>query len=253
MAEGVIQSEGFLHTEDGAQLSPRFGFIFWLHTINIAQTIPNATWTPIAFNQLSSTIGGAWTTYVPAATTIAAGSDAQVLPQATINVASTTGFATAGYLVIRISGTDRVIAYTGKNATQFTGCTLGVGTMATGQAIAQANVEFNMPSRTVGPAIAELAWASSATGLRGTRFRGLNALGAGAHLNAGTNVVPAGVASADPFVRSVACEQPAWAAVVAPSSGSLRVEGFQSSGGNLDCVADQLAAPRLVVQALSGI
>jgi hypothetical protein len=251
MAEGVIQSEGFLFTEDGAQFSAKQGLVFWQH--GVSQTIPNAVWTPIAFNSLSSTVGAGWTTYVPAATTIAAGSDTAVLPQATINVASTTGFATAGYLVIRISSTDRVIAYTGKNATQFTGCTLGVGTMATGQVIAQANVEFNMPSRTVGPAVAELAWASSAVGLRGTRFRGLNALGAGFHLNAGTTVVPAGVASADPLVRSVATEQPAYAAVVSPSTGSLRVEGFQSSGGILDCPVDQLAAPRLVIQSLSAI
>lgn len=250
MAEGLIQSEGFVFTEDGAPLSIKTPLVFWQHAVS--QTLPNAAWTPIAFNSLSTTVGGGWTTYVPASTTIAAGSDTAVLPQATINVASTTGFATAGYLVIRISGTDRVINYTGKNATQFTGCTLGVGTMATGQAIAQANVEFNMPFRTVGPAVAELAWASSATGLRGTRFRGLNALGAGFHLNAGTNVVPAGVASADPLVRSVATEQPAYAGIVAPSTGSLRVEGFQSSGGNLDSPVDQLAAPRLVIQALSG-
>lgn len=252
MAEGVIQSEGFLFTEDGVSLVPRLPFIFWQH--GVAQTLPNAAWTPVAWNSLNSHVGGPWfkdsngVLYAAASTTIAAGSDTVVLPAATINVASTTGFATAGYLVIRISGTDRVIQYTGKNSTQFTGCTLGVGTMATGQPIAQANVEFNCPTGTIGPLIAELAWASSAVGLRGTRIRAVNGLAPGVHLNGATTVVPAGVASADPMVRSIAVEQP----LSVGAGRSYRIEGFQSSGGNLDSSVDQLAAPRLVIQGVSG-
>jgi hypothetical protein len=69
------------------------------------------------------------------ATTIAAGSNAQSLPQATINVASTTGFATSGTaLVVTSTGTQRV-AYTGITGTTLTGCTGGTGTMSTGGAV----------------------------------------------------------------------------------------------------------------------
>lgn len=66
-----------------------------------------------------------------ASTTIASASNGQVLPQATINVASTTGFLSAGTLQI---GADQV-TYTGKTATAFTGCSGGTGTLSTGQTV----------------------------------------------------------------------------------------------------------------------
>jgi hypothetical protein len=69
------------------------------------------------------------------ATTIAAGSNAAVLPQATINVAATAGFPQAGQLLITISGAQQLITYTGITATSFTGCSGGTGTMATAQAV----------------------------------------------------------------------------------------------------------------------
>ena len=221
--------------------------VFWQHPVT--QTLPNAAWSPMAWNSLLSTVGEGWTTYVPASTTIAVGSNGAVLPQATINLTDASGLAAAGYTAIRISGKDTVVQYTSHNATQILGCTGGSGTLATGQAVAQANVEFNMPVNTVGPLIAELAWASSATGLRGTRLRALNALGAGFHLNGGTDVRAAGVASADPLIRSIANEQPAYKGATIP----LRIEGYQSSTGPLDVLVDQLAAPRLVIQALSAL
>lgn len=229
--------------------------IFWQHTANISQVLANATWTPIAFDRRISEVGSGWSSLpmTPAATTIAAGSDGALLPQGTINVVSTAGFKAAttsslGYLCVRISGKDTVVQYTGQTATSFTGCTFGSGTLAIGQAVTQANVEFSLPVRTLGPLVAELAWASSAIGLRGTRMRSLHSLGAGIHLNGATDVRAAGVASTDPLIRSTCAEQPAWLA-----SGPYRIEGYQSSGGPLDCAPDQLAAPRLVIQALSDI
>ena len=229
-------------------LKARHPLVFWQHPVS--QTVPNATWTPVAWNSLLSTVGS-WTSYVPASTTIAVGSNGAVLPQGTINVADTSTFAAAGYIVVRISGTDRVIQYTSKNATQFLGCTFGVGTLATSQAVAQANVEFNMPDfppGTVGPLIAETAWSSNGTGGRWTRLRALNALGAGFHLNGGTGYAAA-IASTDPLIRSVCTEQPAFKGAGIPS----RIEVHHTAGGgvNLDLPIDQLAAPRLVVQALS--
>jgi hypothetical protein len=70
-------------------------------------------------------------------TTIAAGSNGAALPQATINVASTTGFptTTAGLVLINTTNGYEAITYTGITATTFTGCSGGTGTMATGDAV----------------------------------------------------------------------------------------------------------------------
>ena len=65
-------------------------------------------------------------------TTIAAPSNGAVLPQATINVASTTGFPAAGSILVTTSAGPQLVAYTGVGATTFTGCTGGTGTMSTG-------------------------------------------------------------------------------------------------------------------------
>jgi hypothetical protein len=73
-----------------------------------------------------------------AATTIAAGSNGQSLPQGTINVASTTGFPSSGRILVTITGSPdsrQVISYTGTTALTFTGCTGGSGTLATGHVV----------------------------------------------------------------------------------------------------------------------
>lgn len=73
-----------------------------------------------------------------ASTTIAAGSNGQILPQATINVASTTGFPNAGTLRIYATtstGGIQNVTYTGVTATSFTGCSGGTGTLNTGSTV----------------------------------------------------------------------------------------------------------------------
>lgn len=70
-------------------------------------------------------------TFAAADTTIAAGSNGAVLPQATINVASTTGFPSYGTFVVQ----GETITYTGISATTFTGCTGGTVTLATSDAV----------------------------------------------------------------------------------------------------------------------
>jgi hypothetical protein len=78
----------------------------------------------------------------PASTTIASGSNTQVLPQATIDVASTTGppaFAAAGIAVVTTSAGPQFVSYTGKTSTSLTGCTGGSGTMSTGGAVSQSD------------------------------------------------------------------------------------------------------------------
>lgn len=71
-------------------------------------------------------------------TTIAAGSNGASLPQATINVASTTGFATSGTIYVITTNGPQAVTYTNTNATQFTGCSGGTGTMNTGNSVSSA-------------------------------------------------------------------------------------------------------------------
>jgi hypothetical protein len=65
-------------------------------------------------------------------TTIAAASNGQTLPQATINVAGTTGFP-PGPGTISINGTT--VNYTAAVGTTFTGCSGGSGTLTTGELV----------------------------------------------------------------------------------------------------------------------
>ncbi len=80
--------------------------------------------------------GGTGTMSAGVSTTIAAGSNGATLPQATINVASTTGFAASGTIYVVTSTGVSTVTYTGTNATQFTGCSGGTGTMSTGGGVA---------------------------------------------------------------------------------------------------------------------
>jgi hypothetical protein len=65
-------------------------------------------------------------------TTIAVGSNGAALPQATINVASTAGFATSGSIFVNTSNGYQLVTYTNTTGTSFTGCSGGTGTMSTG-------------------------------------------------------------------------------------------------------------------------
>jgi len=71
----------------------------------------------------------------PTETTVAAGSNGQTLPQATINVVSTTNFPASGQILVQTTSGRQRVTYTGTTATTFTGCTGGVGTMATGNIV----------------------------------------------------------------------------------------------------------------------
>ena len=69
---------------------------------------------------------------VSATTTIAAGSNGQTLPQATINVTSTTGFPASGIIWVTTSAGVQTVRYSGTTATTFNNCTGGTGTMSSG-------------------------------------------------------------------------------------------------------------------------
>lgn len=85
----------------------------------------------------TSSGGSVFTSFSPASnyTSIAAGSNGASLPQATINVADTTGFPTSGYVYIITTAGYQVVTYTGVTATTLTGCSGGTGTMATGNPV----------------------------------------------------------------------------------------------------------------------
>jgi len=98
------------------------------------------------------------------ATQVAAGSNAVTLPAGTVNVASTTGFATAGQFTVLSSVGAQQVAYTGKTGTTFTGCTGGVGTLYTGQKVTQ------YPVFTANGAALEVA-STASTVSDGTKFQ----------------------------------------------------------------------------------
>jgi hypothetical protein len=68
-------------------------------------------------------------------TTITSASNNQTLPQATINVASTTGYPASGTFWVNTNAGFQLITYTGTTGTTFTGCTGGTGLLLTGQAV----------------------------------------------------------------------------------------------------------------------
>jgi hypothetical protein len=76
-------------------------------------------------------------------TTLAAGMNALPLPQATITVASTTGFAAAGNILVTTANGIQAVVYTSVNATNFLGCTGGSGLMATSGAVTQPAIGDN--------------------------------------------------------------------------------------------------------------
>ena len=90
---------------------------------------------------------GSW---IPA-TTVASTSNGVSLPVGIINVASTTGFAASGTLLVNTSAGPQQVAYTGISGNSFTGCNLnvrelmGTGTPATGGAVSQYGVTGKQP------------------------------------------------------------------------------------------------------------
>lgn len=104
--------------------------------------------TEASFNSLFRTpapgIGGAarvYQRYNFAKTNIAAASNGQVLPQATVNVGSTARFAATGSFKVLTTAGVQLVTYTGKTATSFTGCAGGTGTLGT-----RAAVEYPLPT-----------------------------------------------------------------------------------------------------------
>ena len=78
-------------------------------------------------------------------TTVAAGSNGLSLPQGTINVAATAGFATTGAIYVTTTNGPQLVTYTGTTGTTFTGCIGGTGVMSTGNPVTSLFV-VNLPT-----------------------------------------------------------------------------------------------------------
>lgn len=221
--------------------------VFLQHDVGVQ--IPDDGWSPVPFNVRRLVTGeSVLDGFVAASTTIAAGSNGAALPQATIDVDSTEEFSAWGYILIRVGTTDRVVQYSAKNATQFLGCTFGVGTLTTGDAVRQGLVDILPPRGQILGVIAEWAWVSNATGVRGCRLRDRSSF----QFIAGGDVRGAVATPAAAPLRSWCAEQPA-----TPSSGgnAFRCELYQNSGtvGGLSTAvpsALDLGFPRLVAAFL---
>lgn len=86
-------------------------------------------------------------------TTISSLSNGAILPQSTINVASTSGFQSSGTILVVSSFGGQTINYTGITSTSFTGCTGAAGTILTGNlvgiAVSSGSVQVNLYSDAV--------------------------------------------------------------------------------------------------------
>ncbi len=218
---------------------------------SVAQAIPNNVFTPIG---LDTNQADTDTIHVlnNSSTTVAAGSNGVALPTGTINVASAAGFPTSGYLLINGppgASTTTIVKYTGGNGssvggiftsgTTFTGCTLGTGTMATGQSVTPANETFTPVTLGLYIATAQVSWAVNATGNREIRLVD-NGLPVGSLSVPTTNVANQNVPVPG---------QPLFNA----GGQVLHVEVRQTSGGVLNAVKDGIQAPTLGLAYIGGV
>lgn len=118
-------------------------------------------------------------TFAISSTTIASGSNGVSLPTGTINVASTTGFATAGTISVITTNGAQTVTYTNTTGTTFTGCSGGTGVMATGNTVTSVFV-VNLPAS---PTTGDTYTIKDANGNAGTANITVN--GNGANIDGG--------------------------------------------------------------------
>ncbi|HYF45287.1 MAG TPA: hypothetical protein VD926_03690, partial [Acidimicrobiales bacterium] len=236
-------------------------YSWWQHPNDLV--VPTGVWTPVPWNlyghAASGQAAGADEFGVNPAvhqitTTIAAGSDAAALPQATINVADASAFSSTGWIVITGppgAGDDTIVSYTGKTATSFTGCNsslrgggtgISSGTLATGQVVTQAGVEMFYPTGYLWMTIAEVALANvPTTSYIGLRYRTTKAsaffVPIATHHTAGINI------ALQHIQMSV---QPG----ALPDTGHV-VEVFHNAGSNVLLKKDGIQSPSLMQAFMS--
>ncbi len=143
------------------------------------------TYTGTTGTTFTGCVGGTGTLFVNnyvaqtnRSTTIAAGSNGIALPQATINVASAVGFPTSGTIrvVTSVSNSNgntlsvQTVTYSGTTGTSFTGCTGGIGTMFTGNAVSSLPIAGSADLALVGTDFGNRVLWGSPTALTGHIF-----------------------------------------------------------------------------------
>jgi hypothetical protein len=132
----------------------------------------SALGTPIVGRRLYATKAGAPATGVTPtnaqwflvladlSTTLTSAMNNITLPQTSLTVAATSGFAAAGNILVASANGPQVVSYTSVDATHFLGCTGGTGTMATSGAVTQPVIGDNT-STTYSLSIADGSFAST--------------------------------------------------------------------------------------------
>lgn len=218
--------------------------------------LPNNVWTVLPLGNEIITDGSQLTMHPinASSTTIGSGSNAAVLPQATIDVAAggSAGFPAASaanpqFLVITGpfgAGIDSVVKYTGISPgtgpggqDQFTGCSQGAGTLATGQVVKPANWIVNLPDKSIWSldGIVTFPAAGNTTGLLGVRFAGTTQLGL--NIAGGTQQI------ANPNAQITVSLSTVFAQAAGASPFCAQM--FQSSGATLTIPIDGAEAPLL--------
>lgn len=182
-----------------------------------------------------------------AATTIAVASNGAILPQATINVASTTGFPTAG--TIRVYATTSTggiqnITYTGVTATSFTGCSGGTGTLNTGNTVTSIPATGNADLVLLGTDFGNRILHGSPSNNTGHIFNTPSGFFYDFQINSVSQVQLRGDTDTDTFTRTITIaptvNTPKLYQVVRPDTGAnngfnlgvFAQAGQQQSGGN---------------------
>jgi hypothetical protein len=186
-------------------------------------------------------IPGGTTVLRNSATTVGTSSDAVTLPQSTINVVSTTDFASAGtFFIVTSGGALQYITYTGKTSTTFTGCTGGTLTI-------NASNPISTLSQLVMSANATATNASASITIGGEREGALGAIGI-----SGSNNLVQNVRSINTY-GSNANGQELFAIGLGVPSGT---DGQTSNGGTnnwiLDCRVEKPSGNYGAPFALSG-
>lgn len=219
-------------------------FLFWEHTHALA--VPTGAWTPVPWNNAIVDPAAASPGLQTQTTTIAAGSNGAVLPQATIFVASTAGIPTAGYRLITIGSVDVVVKYTGVTGgatPTLTGCNTSITaplTLATGQTVTGANCVFAPQAAYLWALTTQINWSQSDTGLRRTRLiddaSGL-VVTKNSNIADDTNGQPIQLTS-----------QPGYH----PGADLCRIEVFQDSGVTLNVLLEGIESPLLMMFQAAG-
>lgn len=202
---------------------------------SIGQSIPTGVWTSLGFDTNGLDVGPMHTLNT-SSTTIAVASNGATLPTGTINVADTTGFPSSGSLLIKSPASANInvfVAYTGKTGTTFTGCTLGVGTLATGQVVTVANEQITMAYGGLYAVAAQCTWAANNTGSR--RIRVVQ----GGLLVVGESTVPT-TNTAD---QGIDCAAQPYATAASKATSGWVVQVFQDSGSTITCTHSGVLSP----------